>query len=718
MKTQPKAAGRKVVGALRGLFAAGLGAMILLAGQDAAQAQTAYDLAWVRQLGTLSQDYSSGVSADGLGNVYISGYTFGSLGGPNAGGTDAFLAKYSPAGSLLWTRQLGTGSDDLGLGVSADGLGNVYISGYTSFGSLGGPNAGGADAFLAKYSAAGSLLWTRQLGTGSDDLGLGVSADGLGNVYISGWTWGSLGGPSTGERNAFLAKYSAAGSLLWTRQLGTTLGSTFVTNYVSVSADGLGNAYISGTTLGSLSGPNAGHEDAFLAKYDATGSLLWTRQLGTTSYDYSSGVSADGLGNAYISGTTHGSLSGPNAGNYDAFLAKYDAAGGLLWTRQLGTSDWDQTSGVSADALGNVYIGGYTRGSLGGANAGGNDAFLAKYDAAGGLLWTRQLGTLPHDYSSSVSADGLGNVYISGWTGGSLGGPNAGGDDAFLAKFAPHTPCTYGVFIGSNDYKLSGEIKVNGIADAYAIKAKFDALMGLTDTRMLNYAVLDILSNPWSDITGVLNEYTKVVKPGDNLIFFYSGHGSGSETDPSVDESLAPTLLARIVDDDLAGWFLDASRRDKWADVNKLFILDSCYSGGFWNGEDADLSALDRMALLAASSEMGLAASNPDADCQGYFSLALAEGLEKVGRWARADTGKDGLSVQDLLDWLNSYPGYPSEITGYLKDGWSDDLVTLQWGVTGTVSPDFDMVVPEPASLLLLALGGLVLLRCRRSVSS
>jgi hypothetical protein len=112
---------------------------------------------------------------------------------------------------------------------------------------------------------------------------------------------------------------------------------------------------------------------------------------------------------------------------------------------------------------------------------------------------------------------------------------------------------------------------------------------------------------------------------------------------------------------------------------------------------------------------MGLAASNPDTDCQGYFSLALAEGLEKVGRWARADAGKDGLSVQDLLDWLNSYPGYPSEITGYLKDGWSDELVTLQWGVTGTVSPDFDMVVPEPASLSLLALGGLVLLRRRRS---
>ena len=110
---------------------------------------------------------SYGVSADGLGNVYISGYTYGSLGGPNAGSDDAFVSKYDAAGTLQWTRQLGTSAIDRSYGVSADGLGNVYISGYTS-GSLGGPNAGGNDAFVSKYDAAGTLQWTRQLGTSVD----------------------------------------------------------------------------------------------------------------------------------------------------------------------------------------------------------------------------------------------------------------------------------------------------------------------------------------------------------------------------------------------------------------------------------------------------------------------------------------------------------------------------------------------------------------------
>ena len=106
------------------------------------------------------------------------------------------------------------------------------------------------------------------------------------------------------------------------------------------------------------------------------------------------------------------------------------------WLQQLGTIDWDESRSVSTDGLGNVYISGGTWGSLGGTIAGGDDAFVSKYDASGTLLWTEQLGTSSQDPSSSVSADGLGNVYFSGWTWGSLGGPNAGYEDAFVGKIA------------------------------------------------------------------------------------------------------------------------------------------------------------------------------------------------------------------------------------------------------------------------------------------
>ena len=96
---------------------------------------------------------------------------------------------------------------------------------------------------------------------------------------------------------------------------------------------------------------------------------------------------------------THGgSLGGANAGNSDAFISKYDATGTLLWTEQLGTSADDVSRGVSADGLGNVYLSGYTRGSLGGANAGFDDAFVVKFSDS-----TTIPGTIPGDFDG----DGL-----------------------------------------------------------------------------------------------------------------------------------------------------------------------------------------------------------------------------------------------------------------------------------------------------------------------
>jgi hypothetical protein len=151
-------------------------------------------------------DQSLGVATDGEGNVYISGWSEGSLVGADAGPVNAFAAKYSAGGALLWTRQLGTPEGTVSRGAATDGDGNVYISGET-WGSLGGANQGERDAWVAKYSAEGALLWARQLGTSAEDVSSGVATDGDGNVYISGGTYGSLGGANEGGFDAFVAKY-------------------------------------------------------------------------------------------------------------------------------------------------------------------------------------------------------------------------------------------------------------------------------------------------------------------------------------------------------------------------------------------------------------------------------------------------------------------------------------------------------------------------------
>jgi hypothetical protein len=389
-------------------------------------------LEWTRQLGTTARDYSNSISADSFGNIYISGFTEGSLNGPNAGANDAFLSKYDASGNVQWTRQLGTTLSDESRGVAVDGLGNAYITGTTN-GSLDGPNVGNADVIVAKYDAAGSRLWTRQFGSVGSDRGDAIAADGLGSVYIAGYTDARLSGdPHFGQGDAFVSKFDASGDHVWTQQLGTSESDVVY----GVSADGLGNVYISGSTEGSLGGAQIGSTDAFVAKYDAAGYHQWTRQLGTITQDYSTGVAADGLGNIYISGQTNGIFGDQaGAGLSDAFVAKYDAAGSRLWTRQFGTAGEDLSTSITIDGLGNIYISGYTNGNLAGDNAGSADAFVRRYDPLGNVAWTQQVGSAGGEESKGVAADGLGNVYISGWTDGNLGGPNAGVQDAFVTKF-------------------------------------------------------------------------------------------------------------------------------------------------------------------------------------------------------------------------------------------------------------------------------------------
>ena len=150
----------------------------------------AQQVEWIRRTDQDGIEFSRGVSADGLGSVYISGLTYHPL-DPDVSLEAAFVRKYDAAGNLLWNREPNTSAIDEGFGISADGLGSVYMTGYTSD-DLSLPTAGGDDAFITKYDEDGTLQWTQKFGSTADDIGYGVSADGLGNVYMSGATKGTL----------------------------------------------------------------------------------------------------------------------------------------------------------------------------------------------------------------------------------------------------------------------------------------------------------------------------------------------------------------------------------------------------------------------------------------------------------------------------------------------------------------------------------------------
>jgi hypothetical protein len=135
-----------------------------------------------------------------------------------------------------------------------------------------------------------------------------------------------------------------------------------------------------------------------------------------------------------VSGRTDGSLGGSNAGGFDAWLARYDSAGNRLWVRQLGTSAYDWTFAAAPAGAGGVYVGGGTDGSLGAPNSGFADVWLARYDSAGNQTWIDQLGTSGGDVAFAAAPDGAGGTYVGGTTQGNLGGPNAGLFDAWLAR--------------------------------------------------------------------------------------------------------------------------------------------------------------------------------------------------------------------------------------------------------------------------------------------
>lgn len=391
---------------------------------------------WIRQLGTSGGDVTSAATSDGSGGVYVTGATEGSLGGPNAGLNDAFLAHYDGAGNPTWIKQLGTGDDDHAYASAPDGSGGVFISGITR-GSLGGPTAGNWDAWVAHYDAGGIQAWKRQLGTTNEDYAYAVASDGAGGVFMTGSTYGSLGGLNTNALDVWIARYDSLGNQSWIRQIGTGTEEAF-----TASPDGSGGVYVSGYTSGSLGGPIAGGKDSFLAHYDGAGGQTWIRQLGTSADDIAHGSAPDSTGGVYVTGYTKGSLGGQSAGLDDAWLARYDATGNQTWIRQLGTSGRDFAIASARDESGGVFIGGPTYGSLGGPNAGLLDAWLAHYDDVGNQTWIGQLGTNDDDHLQAGASDGLGGVCVGGFTYGSLGGPNAGIIDSWLARYGP-TPVVY-----------------------------------------------------------------------------------------------------------------------------------------------------------------------------------------------------------------------------------------------------------------------------------
>ncbi|MGB0581083.1 MAG: family 16 glycoside hydrolase, partial [Limisphaerales bacterium] len=435
---------------------------------------------WVRTAGSTNalgiagvSEMARAVSSDRMGNVYVVGGFEGraDFGSTNvvqsAGGTDAFLAKYSANGDLQWVVPGGGPGLDLFMDVAVAPDGTVVVGGGTdtnanySGSSLVG--AGSLDAIVAKYDADGSLQWIRSVGNTSVDVTYGVAVDGAGDIFVTGeftginnYPDGSSISSAFGTTDAFVARYRPDGSVVWVRSGGGLL----LDRGNDVVPDGAGGAYFAGQVGSSASfGPiqvaGAGNEEAFAAHVDGAGFYRWM----TNSTSFGGSQRAESIeraenGDLYISGTfTGGFVFGQNTlsdsgqpATHDIFIAKLSPLGRPDWLRQVAGEGDDGQSGVelAVDQQGGIYLAGAIGGnttfsSLVLTTNGQNNLFLAKYASNGDAQWARSARGFGVDGAPALDVSPSGNIILGGFLTGvtqfdDLGLSTRGGADIFVSR--------------------------------------------------------------------------------------------------------------------------------------------------------------------------------------------------------------------------------------------------------------------------------------------
>ena len=461
----------------------------------AASPSTSAAAGYVTYLGGAANDEAVALARDAAGNIYLLGEssspTLPGATTPLPAGRNVFVSKFSPDGAVLfYTVVLGGSADDTAGGIAVDSAGRVYIAGGTrsadfpvtgALQSSCAPAAAGqcsGDAFVAQLGPDGALVFSSYFGGSADDRATAVALDSGGRFYVTGATSSSdfpvlqSLQPASGRGDAFVAKFSPPGALIYSTYLG---GGAEDTAYALV-VDAAGGAVVAGETRSpDFPAVNAfqplcrvdaagGCADAFLARIAPDGSAIsYATFLGGSGTDFARAVALDGAGNAWVAGATDspdfpvlGGWLTVSAGATDAFLARLSPDGGILqFSTYLGGSAADAAAALAVDAVGSVFLTGSTASadlptvnpvqaacaadSVTGECSG--DSFVAVLNPAGTLNFLSYLGGSGPDAGKGLAPDNAGNVWLAasvaspGLTSpGALQPALAGSGDALLAQ--------------------------------------------------------------------------------------------------------------------------------------------------------------------------------------------------------------------------------------------------------------------------------------------
>ncbi|MBN8701889.1 MAG: T9SS type A sorting domain-containing protein [Bacteroidetes bacterium] len=384
------------------------------------------------------------------------------------GGNDIAVVKYSSGGSYTSMWGIGSTGEDTAKSITIDGNDNLLIAGTFSATADFDPSGstanltsnGNLDIFFAKYDSSSTYSWAYNIGSTSKDAATAIAVDGSSNVYVAGYFQGTMdldpgAGTSTvscaGGTDAFVAKYNSSGVYQWGFAIGGTSGDNILSLEIDGSSNVLVSGYFNGTIdldpgVGTATVTSAGGADAFLAKYNSSGTYQWGGKIGGTGKDVAPAIDHDGSDNVYITGEYTGTAIDFDigAGSYtltaatigqSMFVAKYNSSGTIQFANSFGCSSTACTAFGSAlclDASDNVYLGGSFSGSIDwdpgagtasltgcGFMCGSYDGLIAKYNSSGTYQWAAKFGYNPTESVVAMKIDLSGNpVFTGNFTGG------------------------------------------------------------------------------------------------------------------------------------------------------------------------------------------------------------------------------------------------------------------------------------------------------------
>ena len=315
---------------------------------------------WGRVVGSERNDDLTDVAADGAGGLvavgrFRAGGDFDGDGAPDltaqgtsdsSAGNDAFVVRYDASGAIAWARSISGPNNDTATGVTVDEEGRVTVTGSfrfdTDFDNDGTPDATApaSTAYVAQYEPDGALRWVYVVPVGGGSVTpRGVAPDGTGGAFVTGRYDGSPDFDGDGAPDAsaavgahlFVLRLDASGEVVW---VASADGDNFSDGY-RAAPDGAGGAYVAGSFSGTVDfdgdGTNetasAGSRDAFLARFDASGTLGSVTRYGEAGFDEAYDVAPDGAGEIVIVGGFRSAIDLDSDGMDDLTTSGFDSDG-------------------------------------------------------------------------------------------------------------------------------------------------------------------------------------------------------------------------------------------------------------------------------------------------------------------------------------------------------------------------------------------------------